>query len=70
MAALTRRSVLATTKTVFLAGLAGVSALAPDKIQLRLSAPISETGQRAVALIGEFGPAVAGFAGFAIFEPN
>jgi len=43
------------------------AAFAQDKIQLRLSAPSSETDQRAVALIEKFGPAVSGFASF---EPS
>lgn len=63
----TRRTLLATATAVALAGTLGTAALAQDKIQLRLSAPSSETDQRAVALIEKFGPAVSEFASF---EPH
>ncbi len=62
-----RRSVLTTAAAVVFAGSMTTVALAQDKIQLRLSAPSSETDQRAVALIEKFGPAVSDFASF---EPS
>lgn len=62
-----RRSVLTTAVAVVIAGSMTTAALAQDKIQLRLSAPSSETDQRAVALIEKFGPAVSDFASF---EPS
>jgi TRAP-type C4-dicarboxylate transport system substrate-binding protein len=43
------------------------TAMAADKIQLRLSSVNSETDQRAIALVEKFGPAVAAFASF---EPH
>jgi TRAP-type C4-dicarboxylate transport system substrate-binding protein len=61
-----RRSVLTAMAASAVALSAGM-AFAQDKIQLRLSAPSSETDQRAVALIEKFGPAVADFASF---EPS
>lgn len=63
---LARRAVLAAGTAVVFAGLAGPAA-AQDLIQLRLSAPSSDTDQRAVALLEKFAPAVAGFASF---EPS
>jgi tripartite ATP-independent transporter DctP family solute receptor len=48
-------------------GLGAGRATAADKVQLRLSSPATETDQRAVALTGVFGPAVADFANF---EPH
>lgn len=63
---LTRRSVLALGISAAVA-LSSVSAIAADKIQLRLSAPASATDQRAVAMTETFGPAVADFASF---EPH
>jgi tripartite ATP-independent transporter DctP family solute receptor len=48
-------------------GLTSFGAAAADKITLRLSSPATETDQRAVALTGIFGPAVADFA---TFEPH
>lgn len=48
-------------------GLGAGRAAAADKVQLRLSSPATETDQRAVALTGVFGPAVAEFANF---EPH
>lgn len=62
-----RRSVLTTAVAAVIAGSMTTAAFAQDKIQLRLSAPSSETDQRAVALIEKFGPAVSGFASF---EPS
>lgn len=62
-----RRSVLTTAVAAVIAGSMTTAAFAQDKIQLRLSAPSSETDQRAVALVEKFGPAVSGFASF---EPN
>ncbi len=62
-----RRSVLTTAVAAVIAGSMTTAALAQDKIQLRLSAPSSETDQRAVALIEKFGPAVSDFASF---EPS
>jgi len=63
---LTRRTVLSVAAAAVTASF-GTIALAQDKIQLRLSAPSSETDQRAVALIEKFGPAVSDFADF---EPS
>ena len=62
-----RRSVLAAAAATAFAGTIGTAAFAQDKIQLRLSAPSSDTDQRAVALIEKFGPAVSEFASF---EPS
>lgn len=62
-----RRSVLTTAVAAVIAGSMTTAAFAQEKIQLRLSAPSSETDQRAVALIEKFGPAVSGFASF---EPS
>lgn len=62
-----RRSVLTTAVAAVIAGSMTTAAFAQEKIQLRLSAPSSETDQRAVALVEKFGPAVSGFASF---EPN
>ena len=62
-----RRSVLTTAVAAVIAGSMTTAAFAQDKIQLRLSAPSSETDQRAVALIEKFGPAVSDFASF---EPS
>lgn len=62
-----RRSVLTTAVAAVIAGSMTTAVLAQDKIQLRLSAPSSETDQRAVALIEKFGPAVSDFASF---EPS
>ena len=62
-----RRSVLTTAVAAVIAGSMTTAAFAQDKIQLRLSAPSSETDQRAVALVEKFGPAVSGFASF---EPS
>ena len=58
---------LTTAVAAVIAGSMTTAAFAQDKIQLRLSAPSSETDQRAVALIEKFGPAVSGFASF---EPS
>ena len=62
-----RRSVLTTAVAAVIAGSMTTAAFAQEKIQLRLSAPSSETDQRAVALVEKFGPAVSGFASF---EPS
>ncbi|SMY08705.1 TRAP transporter substrate-binding protein DctP [Flavimaricola marinus] len=64
---LARRAVLAAGTAAVFAGAMGTAAMAQDLIQLRLSAPSSETDQRAVALLEKFGPAVADFASF---EPS
>ena len=64
---LSRRSVLATGAAALLAASLATSALAQDKIKLRLSSVNSETDQRAIALLEKFGPAVAEFADF---EPH
>jgi tripartite ATP-independent transporter DctP family solute receptor len=61
-----RRTLLATAAAATALSLAPI-AQAQDKITLRLSAPASETDQRAIALTGVFGPAVAEFASF---EPH
>ena len=58
---------LTTAVAAVIAGSMTTAAFAQDKIQLRLSAPSSETDQRAVALIEKFGPAVSDFASF---EPS
>jgi tripartite ATP-independent transporter DctP family solute receptor len=58
-----RRHLLATAATLTLAGLSA-TALAADKITLRLSSPSSPTDQRAVAMTSVFAPAVAEFATF------
>jgi len=64
---LSRRAVMsALVATALLCGPA-ISGFAADKIKLRLAAASSETDQRAVALIENFGPAVAEFA---VFEPH
>lgn len=68
---LNRRSFLGASVATLLAGtalgLGAGSALAADKVKLRLSSPATSTDQRAVALTDIFGPAVAGFANF---EPH
>ncbi|MDH3264872.1 MAG: sialic acid TRAP transporter substrate-binding protein SiaP [Paracoccaceae bacterium] len=61
-----RRTLLSTAAVAAALSLAPI-ARAQDKITLRLSAPASETDQRAVALINVFAPAVAEFASF---EPH
>lgn len=65
--AFTRRTVLAAVAAASVAGSFAGAALAQDKITLRLSAPSSDTDQRAVALLEKFGPAVSEFASF---EPS
>ena len=61
---LTRRGFAAAAAlTVLTCGLA-FSAVAADKLKLRLSSPASATDQRAVAMIEVFAPAVADFAQF------
>jgi tripartite ATP-independent transporter DctP family solute receptor len=62
-----RRTFLATAAAAAVTASFGTASIAQDKIQLRLSAPSSETDQRAVALIEKFGPAVSEFANF---EPH
>ncbi len=62
-----RRSVMAAVGAALMLGASGTAGLAQDKVQLRLSAPSSETDQRAVALLEKFGPAVSDFASF---EPS
>lgn len=62
--AMTRRAMMAATAVL---ALTSVSAVAQEKIKLRLSAVNTETDQRAIAMIEVFGPAVADFA---TFEPH
>lgn len=63
-----RRTMLASVAAAAIAiTTLGQSALAQDKVTLRLSTPASETDQRAVALVEKFGPAVSEFANF---EPH
>ena len=57
----------ATAGLVLAAGLAAGSAMAQDKVTLRLSTPATPTDQRSVALAEVFAPAVADFASF---EPH
>jgi TRAP-type C4-dicarboxylate transport system substrate-binding protein len=64
---LTRRGVLATVAAAGMAAVLAGQASAQDCVQLRLSAPASETDQRAVALTEVFAPAIADFA---CFEPS
>ena len=61
---LTRRVLLGASASL---ALLGTSAMAQDKIQLRLSSVSSETDQRSVAMTEVFGPAVSDFASF---EPH
>jgi TRAP-type C4-dicarboxylate transport system substrate-binding protein len=61
---LTRRGALAASAAALAATTLPGAALAQDRVRLRLSAPASETDQRAVALLEKFGPAVANFADF------
>jgi TRAP-type transport system periplasmic protein len=65
--ALTRRGLVATVAAAGIAAALAGQAAAQDCVQLRLSAPASETDQRAVALNEVFAPAVADFA---CFEPS
>ncbi|HSC28774.1 MAG TPA: TRAP transporter substrate-binding protein DctP, partial [Vicinamibacterales bacterium] len=60
---LARRAILVGAALASAAALAS-SAVAQDKITLRLSSPASATDQRAVALTEVFAPAVADFANF------
>lgn len=62
--AITRRGFVAATALAALTAGSIGSALAQDKITLRLSSPASPTDQRAVAMTEVFGPAVADFAEF------
>ncbi len=62
-----RRTLLASAAAAAFTMSIGTDVVAQDKVQLRLSAPSSETDQRAVALIEKFGPAVSDFASF---EPH
>ncbi len=63
-----RRVILgATAGLVLAASLAAGSAMAQDKVTLRLSTPATPTDQRSVALAEVFAPAVADFA---TFEPH
>lgn len=59
-----RAALLAVAATALVAGAASAQ---DDKVQLRLSSVNSETDQRAVGLLQEFGPGVAEFASF---EPH
>lgn len=62
-----RRAFMAATAAAVALAFAATGAAAQDKIQLRLSAPSSDTDQRAVALTEVFAPAVSEFASF---EPH
>jgi TRAP-type transport system periplasmic protein len=62
-----RRAVLAGMAAMYATALVPGTALAQNKIRLRLSAPSSDTDQRAVALLEKFAPAVSDFANF---EPS
>ena len=64
---LTRRALLGATAVALTVLSTAQLAFAQDKVQLRLSAPASETDQRAVALTEVFAPAVSEFA---TFEPH
>ena len=64
---LARRGFIAAAAATVVASTLGTAALAQDKIQLRLSAVMSDTDQRAVAMVEKFGPAVSDFASF---EPH
>ena len=66
MITMTRRGVLTAALAISVAASAS-SALAADKIVLRLSTPATETDQRSKALAEVFGPAVAEFADY---QPN
>ena len=59
-----RRALISVVASSLLAFGAASQAVADDKVTLRLSSSGSETGQRAVALIEKFGPAVSEFADF------
>lgn len=61
---ITRRTLLAATAVI---ALTASSAIAADKIKLRLSAVQSASDQRSVALLEKFGPGVSDFA---TFEPH
>lgn len=63
--AIIRRALIVATASV--AMVAASSAIAQDKILLRMSTPASETDQRSIALAEVFGPAVADFA---TYEPH
>jgi TRAP-type C4-dicarboxylate transport system substrate-binding protein len=64
---LTRRVLLGSAAVTLTVLATAPMAFSQDKVLLRLSAPASETDQRAVALTEVFGPAVSGFA---TFEPH
>ncbi|MEO9526159.1 MAG: TRAP transporter substrate-binding protein DctP, partial [Roseibium sp.] len=64
---LTRRSFSACALALSLMVSTAPTALAQDKVTLRLSTPASETDQRSVSLAEVFGPAVADFA---VYEPH
>ncbi|SNZ21416.1 sialic acid TRAP transporter substrate-binding protein SiaP [Cohaesibacter gelatinilyticus] len=63
----TRRKMMSALATVALVGSLATSAIAADKIKLRLASSGSATGTRAIALIEKFGPGVSDFANF---EPH
>lgn len=63
----TRRGLMAGAASLIALGLMSHSALAADKITIRLSTPATETDQRAVALATIFAPAIAEFA---TYEPH
>ena len=64
---LARRGFIAAAAATVVASTLGTAAIAQDKVQLRLSAVMSDTDQRAVAMVEKFGPAVSDFASF---EPH
>jgi len=63
----TRRGITALAALAIAAPAFAGSALAEDKVKLRMSTPASETDQRSVALAEVFAPAVADFA---VYEPH
>ena len=67
MSHLTRRALLGAGTALAMLAVAAGSAIAQDKIQLRMSTPASETDQRSVALATVFAPAVEAFASY---EPH
>ncbi|MDE3027388.1 MAG: TRAP transporter substrate-binding protein DctP, partial [Paracoccaceae bacterium] len=66
MTTINRRTLLASAAAGALVATSG-AVFAADKINIRMSGPMTPTDARAVALTNVFGPAVAGFA---TFEPH
>jgi tripartite ATP-independent transporter DctP family solute receptor len=64
MTTISRRTLLSVSAAGAFVAAAPRILRAADKVTLRLSGPMSDTDQRAVAMINVFGPAVAGFANF------